>query len=324
MATKATRPIVTLTVNPAVDKSTTVERLVPDDKLRCAKPQFEAGGGGINVARAIHRLGGNPIALFTAGGPTGQRLQALVKAEKVETLVVETKEWTRENLNIIETTTGLQYRFSMPGSALMPTEVEAIMDTLQEMDPAPSFIVASGSLSPGMPLDFYCQLARMAKARGTRFIVDTSGEALRLACGAGVYLLKPNIAELSQLVGADKLEMDEVDDAARALIIRGSCEVVVVSLGPMGAMLVTSDQVEHIPAPPVTKNSTVGAGDSMVAGLVWTLSQGKSLREAVRMGVACGSAATMSAGSELFKMQDVQRLQEWLNRYGQRYAVAIN
>lgn len=317
------KPIVTLTVNPAVDKSTTVERLVPDDKLRCDKPQFEAGGGGINVAKAIHRLGGEPIAVFTAGGPTGQRLQSLVKAEKVSIRVVETKEWTRENLNIMETTTGLQYRFSMPGTQLMPTEIEAIIDTLEEIDPTPSFIIASGSLPPGVPADFYCQIATIAKKQGAKFIADTSGESLRLACQAGVYLLKPNVTELSQLIGADKLEMDELDEAARALIIRNNCEIVVISMGAMGAMLVTSDYVEHIPAPPVAKKSTVGAGDSMVAGMVYTLSQGKSIREAVRMGIACGSAATMNPGSELFKIHDVNRLLDWVNRYEVRYASAI-
>ncbi len=317
------KPIVTLTVNPAVDKSTTVERLVPDSKLRCNTPLFEAGGGGINVAKAIHRLGGDPIAVFTSGGPTGQRLQKLVKAENVSIRIVETKEWTRENLNIVETTTGLQYRFGMPGTQLMPTEIEAIIDTLEEIDPYPSFIIASGSLPPGVPTDFYQQIAELAKRQGAKFIADTSGESLRLASDAGVYLLKPNVTELKELVGTDKLEMDELDEAARALIIRGNCEIVVISMGPMGAMLVTSDYVEHIPAPPVTKQSTVGAGDSMVAGMVWTLSQGKTVREAVRMGVACGTAATMNPGSELFHVPDVNSLLDWINRYEVRYASTI-
>jgi 6-phosphofructokinase 2 len=316
----ATGPIVTLTINPALDKSANVDRIVPEDKLRCDTPNFEAGGGGINVAKAIHRLGGNPIAIFTIGGPTGQRLHKLVKNEGVETLVIETKQWTRENFHVLETSTGFQYRFGVPGTELMPTEVRSILETIEEFDPKPSYIIASGSLPPGAPADFYGQVAKIAKKQGARFIVDASGDAVKSATDVGVYMLKPNITELSQLVGVEKLEMDEVDDAARALIIRNQCEVVVVSMGAMGAMLVTEDQVEHIPAPPVKKKSTVGAGDSMVAGIVWTLSQGKSLREAARMGVACGSAATMNAGSELFKMQDVNRLMDWLNRYGKRYA----
>ena len=319
----ATGPIVTLTINPALDESSSVNRIVPDNKLRCETPTYEAGGGGINVAKAIHRLGGNPVAIFTIGGPTGQRLHKLVKSEGVETMVIETKQWTRENFHILETSTGFQYRFGMPGTEMMPTEVRSILETMKEFDPKPSYIIASGSLPPGVPEDFYGQIAKIAHNQGARFIADTSGDALRYATETGVYLLKPNILELSHLVGVDKLEMDEVDDAARALIIRGQCEVVVVSMGAMGAMLVTEDQVEHIPAPPVQPKSTVGAGDSMVAGIVWTLSQGKSLREAVRMGVACGSAATMNSGSELFRMQDVNRLMDWLNRYGKRYSASI-
>lgn len=319
----ATGPIVTLTINPALDESSSVNRIVPDNKLRCGTPTYEAGGGGINVAKAIHRLGGNPVAVFTIGGPTGQRLHKLVKSEGVETIVIETKQWTRENFHILETSTGFQYRFGMPGTEMMPTEVRSILETLEEFDPKPSYIIASGSLPPGVPEDFYGQIAAIAQKQGARFIADTSGDALKYATEKGVFMLKPNILELSQLVGADKLELDEVDDAARALIIRGQCEVVVVSMGAMGAVLVTEDQVEHIPAPPVQPKSTVGAGDSMVAGIVWTLSQGKSLREAVRMGVACGSAATMNAGSELFKMQDVNRLMDWLNRYGKRYSATL-
>jgi 6-phosphofructokinase 2 len=316
----ATGPIVTLTINPALDESSSVNRIVPDNKLRCDTPTYEAGGGGINVAKAIHRLGGSPVAVFTIGGPTGQRLHKLVKGEGVETIVIETKQWTRENFHILETSTGFQYRFGMPGTEMMPTEVRSVLETLQEFDPKPSYIIASGSLPPGVPEDFYGQIAAIAQKQGARFIADTSGDALKYATEKGVFMLKPNILELSQLVGVDKLELDEVDDAARALIIRGQCEVVVVSMGAMGAVLVTEDQVEHIPAPPVQPKSTVGAGDSMVAGIVWTLSQGKSLREAVRMGVACGSAATMNSGSELFKMQDVNRLMDWLNRYGKRYS----
>ncbi len=319
----ASGPIVTLTINPALDKSSVVDRIVPENKLRCETPAFEAGGGGINVAKAVHRLGGSPIAIFPIGGPTGQRLHKLVKNEGVNTQVIETKQWTRENLHILEKSTGFQYRFGMPGTEMMPTEVRSIIETMEDLDPKPSYIIASGSLPPGVPNDFYAQVAKISAKHGAKFIVDASGDSLKSASDTGVFLLKPNITELSQLVGVEKLELEEVDDAARALIIRGQCEVVVVSMGAMGVVLVTEDIVEHIPAPPIQPLSTVGAGDSMVAGIVWTLKQGKSLREAVRMGVACGSAATMNSGSELFKMGDVGKLLEWLNRYGKRYSASL-
>jgi 6-phosphofructokinase 2 len=175
--------------------------------------------------------------------------------------------------------------------------------------------VASGSLPPGIPEDFIGQLATLAKKQGARFIADTSGEPLLLAAQQGVFLLKPNMSELCSLVGKSFLEADEVDDAAREVISKGDCEVVVISMGPAGALWVTRDEQEQVPAPVVKKQSTVGAGDSMVAGITWMLAQGKSLREAVRFGVACGTGATMNAGTQLFKKADVEKLYDWINKH---------
>jgi 6-phosphofructokinase 2 len=118
------------------------------------------------------------------------------------------------------------------------------------------------------------------------------------------------------LVGAKDLQIDDVDDAARMLIGDGKCEVVIVSMGPKGAILVTKDLCEHVPAPPVQKRSTVGAGDSMVAGMTWALTQRLTYSEMIRWGVACGSAATMNEGTQLFLRADVERLLDWLKRFG--------
>ncbi len=183
----------------------------------------------------------------------------------------------------------------------------------------PDYLVASGSLPPGLPDHYYEKVAAFAKRTGARLILDTSGAALKAAADEGVYLLKPNLTELSALAGVQNLEMNQVDDAALEIIRQGKCEVVVVSLGAQGALLVTRDGFEHIPSPAVTKKSTVGAGDSMVAGMVWALSRKKSHREMVQTGVACGTAATMNPGTELFHPEDVKRLLEWIRRYGERY-----
>lgn len=306
--------IVTLTVNPAVDKSTVIDRLVPEQKLRCDAPRFDAGGGGINVSKAIKRLGGKSLALFTAGGLTGQLLADLVKQEQIDAKIIETEQWTRENFVVSETSTNAQYRFGMPGAALSEAETQAILEALEQSEA--DYIVASGSLPPQMDVNFYEKVAAISKNIGARLILDTSGEPLRAACDEGVFLLKPNIGELEALVGTTNLEMDDVDDAARSLIGDGKCEVVIVSLGPKGAILVTKDLCEHIPAPPVQKRSTVGAGDSMVAGMTWALTQGLSYPDMLRWGVACGSAATMNEGTQLFLRADVERLLEWLKRFG--------
>jgi len=313
------KTIVTLTLNPAIDKSTTVDRIYPEQKLRCETPQFDAGGGGINVSKAIRRLGGHSIAVFPVGGPSGQILQDLVRREGIACQTVETKNWTRENFIVVERSTNGQYRFGMPGPEMSEAEGNACLDLIRNLTPKPDYIVASGSLPPGLPVDYYARVARMAKELGARFILDTSGEPLRLAANEGVFLLKPNVGELSKLAGAEELEMNRVDDAAAEIIRKGNCEVVVVSLGPSGALLVTANGYDHVPAPMVPKKSTVGAGDSMVGGMTYLLAQGKPQHEMVRHGVACGTAATMNAGTELFHKHDVDKLYDWIKQYAQRY-----
>lgn len=306
----AKHKIITLTVNPAVDKSTKFEGLVAEQKIRCENPVFDAGGGGINVSKAISRLGGSSLAVFTSGGATGQVLETLVLKENIETLPIKTHEWTRENFIAVDSLTNAQYRFGMPGQNISQVEIENILQTIESLKP--EILVASGSLLPNIGDDFYEKVAAISRKTGSKLVIDTSGEALKRAVDEGVYLLKPNIGELAKLVGTKNLELDDVDEAAQELIQKGGCHIVVVSLGPQGAMLVTKDSYKMIPAPPVQKKSTVGAGDSMVGGMVWAISEGKSLDEILRWGVACGSAATMNEGTQLFKAEDAKRLYNWL------------
>jgi 6-phosphofructokinase 2 len=309
--------IVTLTLNPALDKSTSTERLVPEQKLRCSEVQLDAGGGGINVSKGIRKLGGQSTAVFPTGGATGLRLQSILQEADIDIRVHAVQGETRENYSVTEVSTNLQYRFTMPGLELAESQADALLSIVAQLQP--DYLVASGSLPPGLPETYYEKVAAFAKKIDARFVLDTSGAALQAAADEGLYLLKPNLAELSALVGVEKLEMNQVDDAALDIIRQGKCEVVVVSLGPQGALLVTRDGFEHIPAPMAKKRSTVGAGDSMVAGMVWALSEGKSFREMAQTGVACGTAATMNPGTELFHKADVERLLEWINKYGERY-----
>lgn len=311
--------IVTLTLNPALDKSASTERLAPEQKLRCSALQEDAGGGGINVSKGIRKLGGSSTAVFPSGGATGQRLQQILAVAGVETDVLAVIGDTRENFSILETSTGLQYRFTLPGVDMSEQEADACLDIVRRLKP--DWLVVSGSLPPGLPDTYYEKVAAFAKDIEARLILDTSGPALLAAADEGLYLLKPNLGELSALAGVTQLEMNQVDDAALEIIRQGKCEIVVVSLGPQGALLVTRDGFEHIPAPMVKKRSTVGAGDSMVAGMVWALSAGKTPIEMARVGVACGSAATMNPGTELFHPEDVWRLKQWIETYGERYRI---
>lgn len=311
--------ISTLTLSPALDKSTLTERLVPEQKLRCTDLVIDAGGGGINVSKGIARLGGQSTAVFPVGGANGRVLCELLTQVGIRISPVEVPGDTRENISVTEISTNFQYRFTLPGLLLTEAQADTCLELIRAQRPA--YLVASGSLPPGLPDTYYEKVAAFAKEIGARLILDTSGAALQAAADEGVYLLKPNLGELSALAGVASLEMNQVDDAALSIIHQGKCEVVVVSLGPQGALLVTREGFEHIPAPMVKKQTTVGAGDSMVAGMVWALSAGKSFREMVQWGVACGSAATLTRGTRLFRLEDVQRLLNWIQEYGARYRI---
>jgi 6-phosphofructokinase 2 len=302
--------IVTLTVNPALDKSTHFKGLVAEQKIRCSEPRFDAGGGGINVSKAISRLGGNSLAVFTSGGPLGKMLEELVAKESIDFKAIPIQTWTRESFVAVDDNTNSQYRFGFTGGEITDEEERAVLQAIANLKP--KFLVASGSLNEGLSPDFYQKVAEIAKKSNSKLIVDTSGEALKKVLETGAYLIKPNVGELAKLVGVERLEMEEVNEAAKQIIAKGGAEIVVVSLGPQGAVLVTKDNYEFVPAPNVAKRSTVGAGDSMVGGMVWALSQNKSLKEVIRLGVACGSAATMNEGTQLFKCADAQRLFNWL------------
>jgi 6-phosphofructokinase 2 len=302
--------IATLTLNPAIDKSTSVDQVVADDKLRCESPTREAGGGGLNVARVIDRLGGSAQAVYTSGGLTGQMLEELLDNEALTHTPVSTTDWTRENMIVTETSTNRQYRFGMPGPEMTAAELDECLDAIRTLDPTPDHIVASGSLPPGLPDDTYRAVADLAREISARAILDTSGAALKRAVDAGWYLLKPNLRELEQMAGAELTTDPERIDAARALIDRGWGEVLAVSMGAAGALFVSADRTAFIRSPTVPIRSRVGAGDSMVAGLTWALARGDAPETAVRVGVAAGAAAVMTPGTELCHRDDVETLFE--------------
>jgi 6-phosphofructokinase 2 len=301
--------IVTLTMNPAIDESASAERLVPDLKMRCRDTVQEPGGGGVNVARALRRLGGDARAIYPRGGATGELLERLLDAEGVHQSPIAIRGWTRRNFNVLETATGRQYRFVLPGPELSEHEWRRCLAAIERARPAPSYVVASGSLPPGVPADFYAQLAEIANRRQARFVLDCSGEPLRLAVQKPTFLLKSSLREFGGLIG-EEVSADSPDLAARAMrLIRTiPCGALVLSLGPAGALLVTRDSQERIPSPAVPVRSSVGAGDAMVAGIVRALSIGWPLAAAFRYGVAAGAAAVMNPGTQLCRREDTEAL----------------
>lgn len=300
--------IITLTVNPALDKSTSVDRVAPEIKMRCEPLAFDPGGGGINVSRAILRLRGESQAYYLAGGMSGAMFQKLLDDEGLDHHAVLIEGMTRESFTAYDRSTTLQFRFNVPGPEVHESEWREVLHRLEMLDPAPAYLVASGSLPPGIPNEFYGYVAQIAAKRGTKLILDTSGEALQQSAHYGVYLLKPNLRELNQLAGQDFEDDQHIDESARQLIAKGYAEVIVVSLGAGGARLVTAEMSQHVRAPTVPIRSKVGAGDTMVAGIVLSLARGWALIDAVRYGVVAGAATVMTDGTQLCRVEDVERL----------------
>ena len=295
-------------MNPAIDKSAQVNQIEPDKKLRCQELSFTPGGGGINVARAIHNLGGEAKAIYPAGGPTGDMLEQLLEKENIHQYRVKTKNWTRENVSIIEETTNNQYRFEMPGAPLNEHETAQSLETFLKESQAADFLVASGSLPEGVPDDFYAKLAKKTHGTHSRLIIDTSGEPLKKLKGSGVFLLKPNLREFREFTGLELLSEEDQKQAGCELVNNGTCEVLVLSLGADGVLLVTRETQVRFRSPKVAVKSRVGAGDSTVAGIVLGLTQDMDLKEAVMFGISCGASTVMSPGNELCQKSDAERI----------------
>lgn len=300
--------IVTVTPNPAIDVSASVERLEPSVKLRCGPGRRDAGGGGVNVARVARRLGGDVLAIFPAGGLPGEMLVRLLRAEAVPTIAVPIAGETREDFTILERSTGEEYRFVLEGPHLSWTEWRACLDAAIEPGDDQAIIVASGSLPPGVPEDFHARLASNAKAAGDRMVLDASGPALAAALKEGLFLIKPNLRELEDLTGRPLNDETERLAAAREIVARGGAELVALTLGEDGALLVAADQAWRAAAMPILPISSVGAGDSFLGGMVHALAAGRPLEDAFRQGVAAGSAALLSPGTTLCDAREVRRL----------------
>ncbi len=303
---------ITLTMNPVVDKDTSVAGIVPNKKLRCAAPMYYAGGGGINVSRALKKLGGSSLCVFLAGGPTGTHLRQLISQEEMAHKAIEIEGWTRENLSVTDTNTQLQYRFGVPGPKVDKDELNSILAYLEEKVNYNDFLVVSGKLPLEVPPDFYVEISKIADNKKAKFILDTSGVALLPSMKANIYLMKPNLGELSTIMDVPSISVIELETLAKKFLETYKCKVLVVSLGAKGALLAHESGIEHIPAPTVHQKSTIGAGDSMVAGIIYSLQTNKSLSEAIKYGVACGTAATLHPGTQLCNKEDADKLYEWV------------
>jgi 6-phosphofructokinase 2 len=301
--------IVTLTMNPALDITTDAEAVRPTDKIRCSGVRYDPGGGGINVAQVAHNLGAPVSAIFPAGGATGDAYAGLLTARGIPFHRVRIAGSTRESFTINEISTRLQYRFVLPGPCLTFEELQQCLVELRHVAASAKYVVASGSLPPGAPNNFYQQVALVCRDLGTRLVLDTSGSGLRHIT-SGVFLLKASLRELRECVGRELATESEQLAAAHEIIDCGRAHGVVVSLGSKGALLATATASQRFSAVPLRAVSGVGAGDAMVAGITVGLAREWPLSTAVRFGIAAGAAMMLTPGTEPCTRADAERLFE--------------
>ena len=302
-------PILTLTLNPALDMATEVGRVVADEKLRCSDPQLDPGGGGLNVSRAVHLMGGESLALVALGGLTGDRLAELIRREGVMFLGITGPGETRQSLTVNEVATGLQYRFMLPGPVWHEADQERVFMLLRAAGKPGGFAVISGSQPPGVPVNFPELLAE--SMAGMRVVLDTSGAALVRAVEVpvpGLEVLRMDSAEAEALAGHGLGTREETADFAQALVRRGVAKTVILARGADGSVLADATRRIFAKAPKVPVKSRVGAGDSFVAGYVLARARGQDDAQALALGVAAAAAAVMSAATELCRPEDVERL----------------
>ena len=297
-------PILTVTLNPALDLTTSVTSIRPLRKLRCSAPRLDPGGGGINISRAIKELGGESQAFVAIGGHTGDQLRKLLRRTGLSVEYWPTLGETRTSFTVMSDENGLPYRFVLPGPTLSPFEAAAILEKLTGLvRRRGGYVVASGSLPPGVPDDFYGRLCRRTRELGGRFVIDSHGAALRAATEERPYLVRLNHLEAQELVGGDPSVA--AHSLAKQLIEQQRAEVAIVTLGERGAIVASGDGQLQIEPPRVRVRSGVGAGDSFVAALVFGLANDWSLEDAARYGVAAAAAAMTTEATELCKRETV-------------------
>jgi 6-phosphofructokinase 2 len=300
------KPIVTLTLNPAIDASCEAEKVRPIHKIRTSNERYEPGGGGINVAHVVRELGGQALAVYCAGGLTGRAFDDMVAAIGLARRVIPIEGMTRVSHTVYERSTGQEYRFVPEGPEIHEAEWQAVLAEIERLEA--DYLVTSGSLPPGVPVDFYARIARSVQARGGRFVLDAADAPLRRALEVGAYVIKPNLGELERLTGKDLAGPLEQEAAALQLVEDGCAEIVTVSLGAEGALLATAEGTLRLRTPELKPKSAVGAGDSFVGAMTLGLAQGRTPKDAFALALAAGTAAVLTMGTGLCRRPDVQRI----------------
>ncbi len=299
--------IATCTLNPAIDRNMEVESLVLDDTNRVVSMSRQAGGKGINVSRVVRELGGETVAYGFVGGYDGDMLKKILRRERVPFDFTAIRRDVRSNFIVTDMSTHRQTRLSTPGPQVSDVELKRLVNRITGIKPKPSYMVFAGSVPPGVPMNIYHELIHIMRKEGVLTVLDSSDQWLKAGVTARPYIIKPNVREAEVLMGEGLKTEKDIIRAVGTLVARG-VGIACISRGRDGMIVADKDIVLKVVPPDVHVMSTVGAGDSTVAGLVLKLSEGGSLEEAVRLAVAAGTAATLTSPSELCHADEVAYL----------------
>lgn len=292
--------ILTITLNPSIDISLQVNHLVSEDKLRCEQYEKEVGGGGINVAKGLARLGLPTHAFFFAAGLNGKWIKEKLDESNLHATTIHSQGETRENISIHDLKTRKQYRLVNKGDGVTLKNQSELLNRIMMVHPQPQYVIVSGSMPPGMSSGFMKKLAQWCKTIHARLVIDMPSEELVKCFNFTPFLIKPNLSEFLQIVEKSALNQAELVHEAQKLIYKNCATYVAISMGKDGGLLVNANESIRLKPPSTKALSTVGAGDSMVAGLTYQLYHNSSLKDTLKLGLACGTAATLQQGTKLF------------------------
>lgn len=300
--------IITVTANPALDLSTEAPAVIPDRKLRCTAPLVHPGGGGVNVSRAISNLGGRSRSLVAYGGPTGDELVRLIGAEGLSVESLGVGHATRQSVSVLDHATGLQYRFMMPGTQWTAADAAAARATILAAITEGALVIPSGSMPPGLDVDFFLALAPEIAERGGRVVIDTSGDALMRAAAAraGLYVLRMDTAEAEELSGQTLTQLDDMAHMAEGLRDAGAAEIVMIAAGAQGTVIASPDWRGLTRPPVVVPHSKIGAGDSFVGAFAMSIARGEDPVTACSWGTAAAASAVTTRGTELCRRDETE------------------
>ena len=290
--------IYTVTLNPTLDITYVLDEIAFEEPVRASQVLKNPGGKGINVSLALHSMGIHSIAVGLIGGFTGKEVLALLEEEGLDLRFTEIENETRTNVVILGEKDGNELAIRSEGPAVTEQKTEHISRFILEIAQPPGLLVLSGSLPPGIRDDIYASLITYGKSQGMKTILDSHDEPLRLGIDAGPYLIKPNLEELSRLAGREFAGTDSIIEYCRGLVEKG-IEIVATSLGGNGALIVTDEEAWIGMVPCIEGEHTIGAGDSMVAGMIMGIVEDKPLEELFKIGLACGLSAVLNEGPGL-------------------------